>query len=78
MPAFSVGIGCSMDFLCPDSPMSSIPVKGPGFRPSKRPRLEFEEEDEDEEDQTDEHEQDPFDETYVPDDVFAITESDAS
>ncbi|XP_063072440.1 uncharacterized protein LOC134463131 [Engraulis encrasicolus] len=78
MPAFSVGIGCSMDFLCPDSPMSSIPVKGPGFRTSKRPRLEFEEEDEDEEDQTDEHEQDPFDETYVPDDVFAITESDAS
>ncbi|XP_042254212.1 uncharacterized protein LOC121887482 isoform X3 [Thunnus maccoyii] len=40
----SLSVGIETTFGSPDFTLSSTPIQGPGFRPRKRPHLEFEEE----------------------------------
>ncbi|XP_030215058.1 uncharacterized protein LOC115545772 [Gadus morhua] len=59
-----------------DSLLTSTPIKGPGWRPSKRPRLELEEEEES--DSSNESHKDPLDSTYNPADSVLTEETDVS
>uniref|UniRef100_A0A8C5CUU2 THAP-type domain-containing protein n=1 Tax=Gadus morhua TaxID=8049 RepID=A0A8C5CUU2_GADMO len=59
-----------------DSLLTSTPIKGPGWRPSKRPRLELEEEEES--DSSNESHKDPLDSTYNPGDSVLTEETDVS
>lgn len=53
--------------------MSSTPVRGSIFRPSKRPRLELEEEDEEEQTESEIHVE-PHDSTFHPESVTQESE----
>ncbi|XP_041939471.1 uncharacterized protein LOC121700526 isoform X1 [Alosa sapidissima] len=73
LPLLSVGTGIISGI---DSPLASTPIKGPGCRPSKRPRLELE--DEEESDSSNEFHKEPLDSTYNPGDSVLTEESDIS
>ncbi|XP_059901019.1 uncharacterized protein LOC132452413 isoform X2 [Gadus macrocephalus] len=60
----------------PDSPLTSTSIKGQGWRPSKRPRLELEEEEES--DSSIESHKEPLDSTYNSGDSVLTEESDVS
>lgn len=56
-------VGTETTDMFPDAPLSSTPVRGSIFRPSKRPRLVLDEEEESE------LHVEPHDSTYNPDSV---------
>ncbi|KAF3847292.1 hypothetical protein F7725_020320, partial [Dissostichus mawsoni] len=58
----------------PEFPLASTPIKGPGLGPSKRPRLELEEE----QGETSTEFEETLDSSYHPDDSVLAEESDLS
>ena len=60
----------------PDSPLTYTPINGPGWRPSKRPRLELKEEEES--DSSNESNKERLDSTCNPGDSVITAESDVS
>lgn len=86
IPFFLIGIQAKVScrnvgtetISLPDMQLSSTPIKGSIFRPSKRPRLLLEEEDDnnDDEDEESDLHVEPHDSTYNPESV--VTEDSQS
>ncbi len=74
----SQDVGTETTVMLPDVHLSSTPITGSMFRPSKRPRLVLEEEEEEEEEDTETEVQvEPHNSTYKPD-CTATEESELS
>ncbi len=73
----SQDVGTETTVMLPDVHLSSKPITGSMFRPSKRPRLVLEEEEEEEEDTESEVQVEPHNSTYKPD-CTATEESELS